>query len=103
MTASTLTRWAALTLICWLILGCKSLTLGPTIETRYVIVYPGMPGQVMDSKTVPLRLLGRDEVVRQDIGGWITMPREHFDALVRALTTQPKTPPSITPGAMAAQ
>ncbi|MBE7558230.1 hypothetical protein HS125_04520 [bacterium] len=78
---------ALLMLISWLSLGCISLgTMGPRVETRYVIVHPGYPGRVVENTkalVAPLRVAG--DPARQDIGGWVVMPEEHWDALMRAI------------------
>lgn len=63
--------------------GCGGVTLGPTVKTEYVVVYPGEALQVLENKTVRARSLKTDLIGRQDIGGWVCMPREHFDILAR--------------------
>lgn len=82
----------AITASCFASSGC--FTLGPRVETRFVIVHQGQPIQVLDNRTVRGRRIGDDAVATQDIGGWMAMPRDHFDALMRAATlnTQPETP-----------
>jgi hypothetical protein len=68
--------------------GC--ITLGPKVETRYVLVYPGYPGKVMDNVTVTILPATGESTVKQNIGGWIVMPQEHFDALKRAVERRPQ-------------
>lgn len=65
--------------------GCSDLTIGPKVETRYVIVEAGRPGVVLENVTVRFRQLADDgQVVRQDIGGWVAMPMSHWEQ-VRAV------------------
>ena len=74
---------AAILLISCAISGCGGLTIGPRTETRYVIVHPGRPLQILGNKTVRGRVLdGTGDAVEQDIGGWIAMPAEHWNAIV---------------------
>jgi len=67
--------------------GCD-LTLGPKTETRYVIVQPGVPVEVLETRVLRCRVLtdesGSD--VSQDVGGWIAMPPEHWDTVKREIT-----------------
>lgn len=66
--------------------GCN-LTLGPRTEQIYTIVYPGRPLQIVKNQVVTGRILeggGTEAPVFQDVGGWVAMPVEHFDALKRA-------------------
>ena len=75
-----------LTLICLLTLvsGC-ALTLGPQTKTVYTLVHPGRPIQILDKAVIRGRVLdGTGDAVRQDVGGWVCMPMDHFDALKRA-------------------
>ena len=70
--------------VCSIILlasGC-SFTLGPKVETRYVIVVPGLPVEILQNRKMPCRIL-KDEggIVQQDIGGWIAMPPEHWQSV----------------------
>lgn len=69
------------------ILGGCDLTLGPKVEIRYVIVKPGLPGEILESKKVRCRILKDTEgaAVVQDIGGWIAMPPEHWETLKKEL------------------
>jgi len=39
---------------------------------------------VTQNVTVTGQILGTDQPVKQDIGGWICMPNSHFEALMRA-------------------
>ncbi len=69
------------------------LRIGPIVETRTVIVHPGQPLQILENVTVTARRLGDDTHVEQDIGGWIAMPRSHFDTLAQAAGLAPIHPP----------
>ncbi len=76
-------------LICWLTVGCD-LSLGPKVATKYLIVHPGKPLQVLSQAKVKARLLdGSGDAVEQDIGGWICLPPDHWDAIKRALESTP--------------
>ncbi|HOR26867.1 MAG TPA: hypothetical protein PLG73_02465 [Candidatus Sumerlaeota bacterium] len=57
----------------------------PRVRTEVLIVKPGAPLTVVENVTVTGKLPGTDNFVRQDIGGWVAMPGEHFDALLDAL------------------
>jgi hypothetical protein len=75
----------AVMISCWLSLGC-GLTLGPTVETRYVVIHPGRPLEVLENQTIDGRVLdGSGEAVKQDIGGWVAMPADHWEAVKRRL------------------
>jgi len=70
--------------------GCAEITLGPRTKTVYTVVYPGKPLQILESQRVTGRVLdGNGDAVRQDVGGWIVMPAEHFAALQRAAGIAP--------------
>ncbi len=47
---------------------------------------------ILDNVTVKARLLTDEggKVVEQDVGGWIAMPRPHWEALKRALEAKDK-------------
>ena len=79
-----------------LMLSCLtscSVTLGPRAETRIVIVRPGRAMQVTQDVEVSGIFAGADQEVKQRIGGWIVMPREHYEALMRAVqAAAPKEP-----------
>ena len=66
-----------------MILGC---TLGPQVKTKYVIVKPGLPVRVLENRVVRVKMLnGSADSVNQDIGGWIAMPPEHWDYIVKKI------------------
>jgi cephalosporin-C deacetylase-like acetyl esterase len=46
-------------------------------------VYPGDAAQVLENETVKVRSLKTDLIGEQRIGGWVVMPREHFEILAR--------------------
>jgi len=74
-------------LICSLsaVCGC-GLTLGPVTKTEYVLVHPGKPLVVLENKAVKARVLdGSGDAVKQDVGGWVMMPPEHWEAVKRKL------------------
>jgi ABC-type uncharacterized transport system permease subunit len=66
--------------------GCD-LTLGPKTETRYVIVKAGVPVELLENRELRARVL-TDETgaeIRQDAGGWIAMPPEHWESVSREI------------------
>lgn len=76
-------------LICCLSLasGCQGgLTIGPRVKTEYVVLKPGAPIEVLRNVRVPGMTL-KDGLVLDavDIGGWVAMPPEHFEALRAAV------------------
>ncbi|MBE7466819.1 MAG: hypothetical protein HS116_25390 [Planctomycetes bacterium] len=76
---------AAMTL-CWMSWGCGEVTLGPRTKTEYVILHAGRPMDVLENRKVKGRAKdGSGEAVEQDIGGWVAMPADHWDAVKRAL------------------
>ena len=77
-------------MLCLPIWGCAGVTLGPQVRTEYTILHPGRPMQVLDGITVQGRALdGSGDAVRQDVGGWIMMPPDHWAAIQRALERPP--------------
>lgn len=80
-------RLLALTLIFLPSSGCNGI--GPRVETRFIIVHPGKPLEILSNTKVTGRRIDDDSVASQDIGGWIAMPREHFEALKRAIERTP--------------
>ena len=72
--------------MCCVTAGCSGVTLGPRVETRYVIVDAGAPLEVLENKTVRARLLnGTGDAVQQDLGGWVAMPKKHWDRIKAVL------------------
>lgn len=74
-----------LMLICCMTSGCN-LTLGPVTRQVYTIVYPGKPLQIVENQVITGKIMdGTSEApVKQNVGGWVVMPIEHFAALQRA-------------------
>lgn len=75
---------------CMVAWGCSGLTIGPKVETRVIIVQPGLPVEILDSVVVSARVLRRDgdaptDVFQQDIGGWVAMHPGHWDSLKREI------------------
>lgn len=82
----------ALATSCLLISAC---TIGPRVESRFVILKPGQPGTILENVTVPMSSLNGSEHSEQDIGGWVAMPPEHWNAVVeqmRDLTSRQPLP-----------
>jgi hypothetical protein len=68
------------------IAGC-GLTIGPVVERKVLVVKAGQPVRVLENVTVKAeRLADGERLGEVDIGGWIAMPPEHFDELIRLLT-----------------
>ncbi len=63
--------------------GC--ITIGPRVETRYVIVHPGQPLRVMENTTLSGERLDGAGPAKQDVGGWIMMPPDHWAVLERII------------------
>lgn len=68
--------------------GCN-LTLGPITETKAIIVNNGNTVEILENKKVSCHLYSESiekeknenksiNVFKQDIGGWIAMPPEHW-------------------------
>lgn len=83
MTLRQILRWAALTMMPLLILsGCSGLSLGPQVRTDYVMIHQGRPLKVLQTVTVTGRVLdGTGDTVQQQVGGWVMMPPDHWDAV----------------------
>lgn len=58
--------------------GC---TLGPTVETRYVIVHPGQPIHILQSVTATGERLDGAGPAEFDLGGWVAMPPDHWTTI----------------------
>ncbi|MBN2714106.1 MAG: hypothetical protein JXR97_16930 [Planctomycetes bacterium] len=75
-------------LVCSLLTGC-SVTLGPRVEKKTVIVKAGMPLEILENVTVEAKLLkapdGEVDVFEQDIGGWVAMPPEHWGSVKKEI------------------
>lgn len=74
----------ALTLIFCVSSGCD-VTIGPKIGEKIVIVHEGQPVLVIQNVKATCQTLNGNATVSQDLGGWVAMPREHFEALKRAV------------------
>lgn len=74
-------RTALIILFALLLGGC---TIGPITKHEFIIVRTGNPIEVLQNVKVRGRRLGDDGLATIDIGGWVAMPREHFEALKRA-------------------
>lgn len=71
-------------------LASCDLTLGPKVKTVYTILHPGKPIEILDAARVRGRVLdGTGDAVLQDVGGWVCMPPEHWEAVKRALEQKP--------------
>lgn len=72
----------ACSLLAFCACGCD-LTFGPKVETRYVIVQPGLPVEILENRSLRCRAM-KDEggaAVVQDVGGWVAMPPKHWEAV----------------------
>lgn len=75
-----------LCLMMLLLLPSCGLQIGPQVKTEVVVVRPGHPAQIVENKTILLiQPEGASQPVEQDVGGWYAVPREHYEALMRAL------------------
>ena len=59
----------------------------PRDKETVVLVEDGQPGVVCENVKVDVKFgaAGATQINRQDIGGWVVMPKKHFDALVTKL------------------
>ena len=73
--------------LCSTLLGCGvTANLGPQTKTEYILVHPGNPLQVMENRTVLGKPLGGDGAAqKQDVGGWIMMPPDHWKVVKEEL------------------
>lgn len=73
--------------VCSLLAGCSGLTLGPTVERQVIVVRAGTAIEVLDSVEVEARVLTEEGAVfQQNIGGWIAMHPDHWEAVKREIT-----------------
>ena len=63
------------------------LSIGPQETERVVKVHDGQPGIVAEEATVLVmwEAAGAKKFHKEKIGGWVVMPKEHFDALMTKL------------------
>ena len=59
--------------------------IGPVEKDTVVVLYPGKVCQVVENVTVKVKAQGANGFTDQDIGGWIVMPPQHFNALMLRL------------------
>lgn len=88
------------------LVGCSGFTLGPTIEKRTIIVHAGTGIEILDQVTVKAHLLTDDghDTFEQDIGGWVCLHPDHWDAVKREIARlrhkchedDPPPPPTST-------
>lgn len=72
--------------ICSLTLvSCRAVQIGPTIEQNYIFVHPGRPVKIAENKQVQVLYEGQKEPVLLDVGGWYTMPPEHWAEVQKAV------------------
>lgn len=70
--------------VCFLTSGC-GLTLGPRTETRTVVVNVGKPVQILENRRLKALEKESGEQVEVDVGGWIAMPKGHWEEWVAYL------------------
>ena len=74
-----------MTLLCCALSGC-GVTVGPRVETQVAILRPGNPVRVLENRRMKCQALtGSEAMIQQDVGGWVAMPPEHWDAVKRQL------------------
>lgn len=63
------------------------LSIGPQVKETAVLVHDGQPGVVVGNVSVRVQFekAGGEQFVDQKIGGWMVMPKPHFDALMTRL------------------
>ena len=92
MKQKSLNRFQKLTLAavlipsCFATLGCD-ITVGPKTKTKIVMVKPGLPIRIVQNAKVLGKPLRADDIepIRIDVGGWVCMPEEHWQALKRSI------------------
>jgi hypothetical protein len=59
----------------------------PRDKETVVLVKDGQPGLVCENAIVDVKFesAGGTQINKQDIGGWVVMPKAHFDALMTKL------------------
>lgn len=79
-------RILACSILVLLLTGCD-ITLGPKVEKKAIIVYPGVPVEILQAVKLDCHTLvkseqeGEVDVFKQDVGGWVAMPPEHWKSL----------------------
>jgi hypothetical protein len=74
-------------LACSALLFCAScdITLGPKIERKAIIVVSGVPVEILESRALDCHVLseksGEINRFKQDVGGWVAMPPDHWKTL----------------------
>lgn len=76
-------------IVCSMISGCAEVTVGPRVETRYVIVKAGQPIRILENHRVKGERLDGGGVADLDIGGWVAMPSEHWQQVKALLPKDP--------------
>lgn len=70
----------------FLLSGCW-VQFGPVVKNELLIIKAGVPVEILKNVTVRGRTLGVDskdgqyKEVDQDVGGWVTMPPEHWEMI----------------------
>ena len=70
------------TTMLWLTLGC---TIGPVSEVHFVMCRPGHPIEILQNVKVKGRRLKDGNVGVVDVGGFIAMPKEHWELIEKKL------------------
>lgn len=81
---------SVLTMSCLLTLASCDVTLGPKMKTEIVLVQAGDPIEILQNAKVKGRSIKTGGQAEQEIGGWVAMPKAHFEALERALKASVK-------------
>ena len=73
-------------LICFLLLPGCAVSVGPQTKFETVVLRPGTPLRVTKNATVegkPMNVPGTEKMPahKQDVGGWVMMPPEHFTTM----------------------
>lgn len=72
-----------------ILIGCSMIS-ACAVTTRYVVVEPGRPVEILENARLRARQLADDgQTVTQDVGGWIAMPKSHWDVVKAALEKKP--------------
>lgn len=76
-------------MLCLILSGC----LTPKKETEFVIVHPGQPITILKNVKVEGQEMQSKAISEQNIGGWVTMPPDHWKVIDEILEQYRKEHP----------
>ena len=69
--------------------------MGPRVKENYTIAHPGNPVQILENKKLRCRAFKTGATVEQDVGGWVAMPKDHWNVIAKKAGV-PADPPKET-------